>query len=160
MRDERLRQTLAVFSDICLGAASLSEDNKHKVGAIVFRKNFQSIPAIAFNGNYPSGPNERDSQESGKSGYIHAEVNALLRAGLTPETAPNFAIMISLSPCEMCAKYIAACGVKSVFFISTYTKDQKFLDIFRNAGIRVMQLGPHPEVWSLHGIKYTLHLFS
>ena len=156
MRTERIRQTLAVFRSICLGAGSLSEDNKHQVGAIVFRKNFQSIPAIAFNGNYPGGPNERDSQESGKSGYIHAEVNALLRAGLTPETAHAYAIMISMSPCTMCAKLIAASGIKSVFFIKLYQKDMGFLEVFKNADVKFVQLDVDPQKYPMHVIGHVL----
>ena len=145
MRTERLRKKLNAFRNICLEAASLSEDTKYQVGAIVFRKNFMSIPSIAYNGNYAGGPNERDSMESGQSGYIHAEINALLRSGITPETAPAFAIMISMSPCKMCAKSIVNSGIKTVFYLKRYDKDDAFKDIFRNAGVQCVLLEKLPD---------------
>lgn len=153
MRVERLRKKLEVFRNICLQAASLSEDTKYQVGAIIFRKNFKSIPAIAYNGNYAGGPNGRDSMASGASGYIHAEINALIRAGLTPETAPAFAIMVSMSPCTMCAKTIVNSGIKTVFFIEPYAKDNTYQEIFSRAGVEYMRLSGDPRLWDAAAIE-------
>jgi dCMP deaminase len=136
MREERLRKKIEAFRAVCLAAASLSEDEKHRVGAIVFRKNFTSIPAIAYNGNYAGGPNDRDSPGSGQSGYIHAEINALIRAGLTPETAGSFALMVSLAPCKMCAKTIVNAGIRTVFVLEPHHRSVDYEPIFNSAGVR------------------------
>lgn len=162
MRQERLIQVLSSFKNICLEAASLSEDGKHQVGAIVFRKNFTSIPSVAFNGNYAGGPNRRDSEASGESGYIHAEINAIIRAGLTPENAGAFALMVSLAPCKMCAKVIVNSGIKSVFVLKRHAKSVEFEHIFSRAGVRWMSLDPEDsrewlyEYFMADRIRYVL----
>jgi dCMP deaminase len=113
--------------------ASLSYDSKYQVGSIIINKEFSKIAAMGYNGNYPGGPNERDSMESGHSGFLHAEENAIIEATMTdPE---NHILFVTMTPCKMCAKRIARKNIKEVIALSVYNSNEHE-EIFRNSGVK------------------------
>ena len=70
-------EKLNVFGSICMQVSKLSYDPKYKVGAIIITNDFREVCAIGYNGNYKGGPNKREGLETGSSGFLHAEENAL-----------------------------------------------------------------------------------
>lgn len=82
MEKDRFLIKLKYFLDSCNKVKNLSYDNKHKVGCLIIDKNMTKQYSMGYNGNYSGGPNERDSNESGQSGYIHGEINALLKLNI------------------------------------------------------------------------------
>lgn len=136
-KDQRLLQKINVFKDMCISVSSLSYDTKYKVGSIIFEKDNMIINSSGYNGNYRGGPNERDSMESGQSGFVHSELNCLLNSDMGKDRS-KYVLMCTMSACGHCAKCIVNSGIKSVIFLTRYTKDNQFEEIFKNAGIKYL----------------------
>jgi len=118
--DPRRQLKIDVFKQICVDLSKLSYDDKHCVAAIIFTDNFREICAIGYNGNYAGGPNERDSLDVGKSGFLHGEENALLHLSKPFELRDSLIMLCTHKPCPMCAKRIANSGIKQVYYINEY----------------------------------------
>ena len=59
--------------------AKRSCDPKYQVGAVVVNSENTQVLSIGYNGDQKGGSNQRDSTETGQSGFIHAEINALIK---------------------------------------------------------------------------------
>ena len=104
------------------------------MGAVIVTSDNTRVLAIGYNGNHSGGPNEPESLEPCKSGFIHAEINALLKLDYNN---PQYKIMyVTLSPCRMCAKAIINAGISEVVYIEEY-RDTTSLELLRGAGIVV-----------------------
>lgn len=136
-KDSNLRKIVKyiTFMKITERVASLSYDPKYQVGSIIIDKHFSNICAIGYNGNYPGGPNERESLESGHSGFLHAEENAVIQGNIIdPE---NHILFVTMTPCKMCAKRIARKGIKEVIALNYYEDNsiESCQTIFNHANI-------------------------
>jgi dCMP deaminase len=94
-----------------------------------------SVDAIGYNGNYKGGPNVNDSDEKGKTGNIHAEVNALIKSNYNIKNKKMF---ITHSPCIECTKLIINHGIKEVYFKVLY-RDMAPIQLLLKANIKVFQ---------------------
>lgn len=123
---------------VWMGVAELvalrSYDPNHRVGAIVVTSDNARILALGYNGNYEGGPNRRESDEPGKSGFIHAEINALLK--LDYHNPYYKKMYVTLSPCAMCAKAIVNAGIDEVIYGERYEHDIRGLRILANTIIK------------------------
>lgn len=114
-----------------------STDPNHKVAAIVVTNDNTQLLALGYNGDYAGGPNTRESDSPGESGFIHAEVNALIKLDYNN---PKKKIMyISMSPCKMCAKAIINAGISEVVYRDSY-RDSSGIGLLNIAGIRVRKI--------------------
>lgn len=109
-----------VFKEMCLELSKLSHDSKMKVGSIIITDDFREVCAIGYNGNYKGGPNERESMETGRSGFLHAEENCLLHLSKPFETRSRLIMICTHKPCPMCAKRIANSDIKKVLYVNDY----------------------------------------
>lgn len=123
-----------IWMDMAYSIARRSYDSKHKVGAVVVTSDNTSVLALGYNGNWSGGPNCRDSHEHGKSGFIHAEINALLK--MDYHNHKKKIMYVTLSPCAMCAKAIINAGVDSVVYDEFYSQSDG-INLLREAGIHV-----------------------
>jgi deoxycytidylate deaminase len=123
------------FMKITEKVGGLSYDMKHQVGSIVVDKDFSNICAVGYNGNYPGGSNERDSMETGQSGFLHAEENAIIQSNLIH--GEEYIMFVTMTPCSMCAKRIARKqkGIKEVIALDKYGNTTQPYEILKNAGI-------------------------
>lgn len=114
-----------------------SYDPRLKVGAIVISEDNTQMLALGYNGNYKGGPHEPESMEPGQSGFIHAELNALLKCDY------NFSrkkiMYVTHAPCKMCAKAIINHGIWRVIYETPY-RDMSGVELLRSAGIQVYSL--------------------
>jgi dCMP deaminase len=93
--------------------------------------------ALGYNGDHAGGPNSRESEVPGESGFIHAEVNALIKLDYNN---PKKKIMyVSMSPCKMCAKSIINAGISEVVYRDDY-RDSSGIVLLQYAGIRVRRI--------------------
>lgn len=115
--------------------AKRSYDPKYKVGAVVVTADNTSVLSIGYNGNYAGGPNCRDSIEQGCSGFIHAEVNALLK--MDYHNPKKKKMYVTHSPCIMCAKAIINAGIDAVIYSSEYEHESS-IALLRSAGVEVL----------------------
>lgn len=119
---------------ITKSVAERSYDPRLKVGAIVVSDDNTRLLALGYNGNYRGGPHEPDSVDPGYSGFIHAEVNALVKCDY------NFnrkkIMYLTHSPCQQCAKLIVNANISEVVYDEEY-RDTSGLTILRTCGIIV-----------------------
>ena len=114
--------------------AKRSPDIKHKVGAVIVNEENTQVLSIGYNGDQKGGPNKRESMNVGGSGFIHAEINALIKCDYNyPKKKKMY---LTLSPCRMCAKAIVNAGISEVIYHKKYEQSDG-LEILIDAGIIV-----------------------
>jgi dCMP deaminase len=110
------------WDELWLSVADLvskrSVDQKLKVGCIIVSIDNTRVLSLGYNGDEKGGLNARDSMESGKSGFIHAEINALIKSDFN--SIDHKKMYITHSPCIMCSKAIINAGIKEVYFKKVY----------------------------------------
>lgn len=116
------------WMNIARTVAERSYDPRLKVGAIIVSDDNTRLLSLGYNGNYRGGPNFPDSVDPGQSGFIHAEVNALVKCDY------NFnrkkIMYLTHSPCFQCSKLIINAGISSVIY------DKEYRDI---SGVKILQ---------------------
>ena len=116
--------------------ASRSTDQRHKVGAVIVTDDNTQILALGYNGDHKNGPNEVESDEAGMSGFLHAEVNALLKMDFNNPKKKT--MYVTLSCCRMCSKAIINSKIDKVVYYKEY-RDTSGLELLRKSGIEVEQ---------------------
>ena len=109
-----------------------SYDKRYKVGAVVVTEDNTQLLSLGYNGNYAGGPNSADSDEPGQSGFLHAEINALLK--LDYNNPKRKKMYLTLSPCQMCAKAIVNAGIDEVVYNAEY-RDLSGVEILKDSGV-------------------------
>lgn len=138
---QRAATKLSVFRDVCRSISTLSYDEKYRVGTIIITDDFRDICAIGYNGNYKGGPNERDSELTGQSGFLHAEENSLFHLSVPYELRERLIMICTHKPCPMCAKRIVNAGIKRVLYMNDYDAMGKSTDeIFARTGVTCRQI--------------------
>ena len=125
----------SIWSNFAISISKRSCDTKHKVGAVIVTSDNTQVLAIGYNGDEKGGSNERASQEKDCSGFLHAEVNALLKCDYN--FPKDKKIYITLSPCIMCAKAIINSDIKRVIYINKY--DDEGIALLKKHRIKVTQ---------------------
>ena len=128
----------SIWMNFACAISQRSVDPKYKVGAIVVNSENTQILSIGYNGDQKGGPNKRESMEAGCSGFIHAEINALIKLDYNNPCKKK--MYLTLSPCEVCAKAIVNAGIEQVVYQELYLDGKPGLDILINAGINVRSL--------------------
>jgi len=123
-----------IWMDFACNIAKRSYDPRFQVGAIVVTEDNCQVLAVGYNGNYSGGPNEAESEIPGKSGMIHAEINALIK--LDYNNPKNKKMYLTLSPCRMCAKAIINAGINEVLYREAY-RDLSGINLLLESGIKV-----------------------
>jgi len=114
-----------------------SYDPALKVGAIIVSEDNSQMLSMGYNGNYRGGPHERESQTPGQSGFIHAEVNALVKCDFNFHKKKH--MYLTHSPCRHCAKLIVNAEISTVIYDIPY-RDISGLEILTSVGISVFNL--------------------
>ena len=117
--------------------AQRSYDPRFQVGAIVVTDDNTQVLAVGYNGDHAGGPNEPESPVPGQSGFIHAEINALLK--LDYNNPKRKVMYITLSPCRMCAKAIVNAGIDEVVFSEEY-RDISSVEVLKESNVSVRKL--------------------
>lgn len=113
-----------------------SIDPAYKIGCVIVSADNQQILAIGYNGMELGGKNEVDSLERGKSGTLHAELNALIKLDFSNKQPKR--LYVTLSPCLMCARAIINAGITDVVYDETY-RDTAGISLLNDRGINVRQ---------------------
>lgn len=114
-----------------------SYDPALQVGAVIVSADNSQMLSMGYNGNYKGGPHERESQQPGQSGFIHAEVNALVKCDFNFHKKKH--MYLTHSPCRACAKLIVNGEISQVVYDNLY-RDVTGLEILRSVGIEVFSL--------------------
>lgn len=126
------------WDDLWLNVADLvskrSVDQKLKVGCIIVSLDNTRVLSLGYNGDEKGGLNVRQSMESGKSGFIHAEINALIKSDFN--SIDHKKMYITHSPCIICSKAIINAGIKEVYYKEVYDDSalnflNKYIPVFK-----------------------------
>ena len=115
--------------------AKRSCDSKYQVGAVIVNSENTQVLSIGYNGDQKGGSNQRDSTVTGQSGFIHAEINALIKMDYNNPCKKK--MYLTLSPCEVCAKAIVNAGISEVIYCEFYPHGKSSIRILNDAGIVV-----------------------
>jgi dCMP deaminase len=130
---KRTRKKFSVFVEHLKNIASLSESSNLKVGAIAIKKNFERV-CFGYNGSFKNAPinkktgTEEESLEPGMSGFVHAEMNLI--AKFRENDPQNYVILLTHSPCSVCAKLLVNADFENVFWLEDYRKTNHIHKIF------------------------------
>lgn len=117
--------------------ASRSYDPKYKVGCVVVTRDNLQVLGVGYNGNFRGGPNARDSNEQFKSGMIHAEANALIKARFDPYELKT--LYCTHAPCVNCAKLIIQSHIFEVVYSMGY--EPNGIELLKSNGVEVRRFG-------------------
>ena len=114
-----------------------------QVGTVITDPRLENVVSIGYNGNVRGFPNRCDSDEAGKCGCIHSEMNALVKApgGLRDKVA-----FVTASPCVMCAKLMVQANVSHVFYRDRYRLPLG-LEVLERAGVSAVHYTRWREAW-------------
>ena len=124
-----------IWMDFAHSISKRSCDLKYQVGAVIVNSENTQVLSIGYNGDQKGGPNTRDSTETGQSGFIHAEINALIKMDYNNPCKKK--MYLTLSPCEVCAKAIVNAGIDEVIYSKLYAHGKKAIRVLNEAGILV-----------------------
>jgi len=114
-----------------------------KVGTVITDGLLEHVVAIGYNGNARGFPNRCDSDEAGRCGCVHSEMNALVKA---PGDMRDKVAFITASPCVMCAKLIVQANVSHVFYREAY-RDGGGLEVLERAGVATVEYTRWRDHW-------------
>ena len=123
--------------EICRSVSRRSPDTQQRVGAIIITDDNTQMLALGSNGDHAGGSNCRESEEPGHSGFLHAEINALIKCDYN--TSKRKVMYITLSPCRMCAKAIVNAHIHEVVYDEEY-RDTSGIELLRCSGVKVRRL--------------------
>lgn len=123
-----------IWMNLAIHISQRSYDNRNKVGCVVVTEDNTTVLGIGYNGDESGGSNIVESNEPGKSGFIHAEANALLKCNYGDYR--NKKMYLTLSPCSVCAKMIVNSGIKQVIYLNDY-RDNNGIEILKKRNIVV-----------------------
>ena len=118
-------------------AKNRSPDPRLQVCAIVVTDDNASLLALGYNGGVVGGSNEPASDEPGKSAFLHAEANCLIKCPF--HHVMKKIMYVTVSPCAACARMIVNAGISRVVYDVEY-RDLEGVEILKNAGIEVFKL--------------------
>tara|TARA_A100001201_G_C4085373_1_gene200284 strand:+ start:1266 stop:1682 length:417 start_codon:yes stop_codon:yes gene_type:complete len=127
-----------IWKNFVSDIAKRSPDPKFQVGAVIVTDDNTQVLALGYNGDHKGGPNCRDSLETGKSGFIHAEVNALIKCDFNNPKPKK--MYLTHAPCPVCAKCIVNSGIEQVLYINDYEPDMTGVEILRSCDVSVVKL--------------------
>jgi dCMP deaminase len=143
-RDHVTRPPLfEVYMRMAEELAKRSTCSRLQVGTVLTDASLEQVLAIGYNGNVRGFPNRCDSDEAGRCGCIHSEMNALVKC---PGEVPDKVAFVTASPCVMCAKLMVQAKVSHLFYRNAY-RDPAGLEVLERAGVPTVQYVRWQEAW-------------
>lgn len=114
-----------------------------QVGTVITDARLENVVAIGYNGNARGFPNRCDSDEAGRCGCIHSEMNALVKS---PGQLRDKVAFVTASPCVMCAKLMVQANVSHVFYRHRY-RVPTGLEVLERAGVQAVHYTRWKDAW-------------
>lgn len=125
-----------IWMELAHNISSRSNDPRMKVGTVIVTSDNESVLSIGYNGDEKGGKNQPDSNEPGKTNFIHAEVNAIAKMNYSDPRSRK--LYLTHCPCVICSRLIVNAKINEVIWCEEY-RDKSGLDILRDRGIVVRQ---------------------
>ena len=123
--------------DMAHQVAMQSSSPTLKVGCVIVNDDWSKPESIGYNGGAKGLSNEVESMEPGQSGFIHAEINALIKSDYSLK---NKIMFLTHSPCSVCAKAIINGDIGKLYFSELY-RSIKGLEILNHSSVEVFWMG-------------------
>lgn len=123
-------------------AGRLSERStcsRASVGCVVVSEDNSVVLGMGYNGSAKGLPNGCLSDEPGKCGHLHAEINALIKTNY--RDAASKKAYLTLSPCYNCSVALVNAGIREVIYRDEY-RDLSGVKLLTEAGIKVRRFDP------------------
>lgn len=114
-------------------AKEWSKSPRLQVCAIVVAHDYSKPLSIGLNGWEDGGTNTPDSDEPGKDGALHAEINCFLKLDAKPNIPAK--MFLTHNPCRVCARAIVNVGCISEVYYGEEYRDTSGIEILRARGI-------------------------
>ncbi len=114
-----------------------------QVGTVLTDARLENVVAIGYNGNARGFPNRCDSDEAGRCGCIHSEMNALVKS---PGQMRDKVAFVTASPCVMCAKLMVQANVSHLFYRHAY-RVPAGLQVLEQGGVVAVQYTRWVDSW-------------
>lgn len=149
---------LDVFAQQVIVASQRSTCLFYEVGALILSGGSHFLSS-GYNGPV-SG--DVDPREAGCARFVdgkiqegkgmcrgsHAELNAINNLTVSTLALKDLSMIVTLHPCFSCAKQIVNKGIKKVYYIWEYGREQFVTDYLRERGVEVVQYSsPLLEKW-------------
>ena len=130
------------FMDIATQVATRATCDRKHVGAVIVRD--RTILSTGYNGSIRGMEHCDDVGHMMEDGHcvrtIHAEQNAIVQAAKNGVAIDGASIYITCSPCWICFKLIANCGIKRIVFAEEYREDPRRIEVCERLGIELVDL--------------------
>ncbi|NNF12357.1 MAG: hypothetical protein HKN72_04000 [Gemmatimonadetes bacterium] len=114
-----------------------------QVGTVITDAKLENVVAIGYNGNARGFPNRCDSDEAGRCGCIHSEMNALVKS---PGQLRDKVAFVTASPCVMCAKLMVQANVSHVFYRHRY-RIPTGIEVLERGGVQTVHYTRWQSAW-------------
>jgi dCMP deaminase len=125
------------WMNIAKEIAKRSYDTRMKVGCVIVSEDNSLMLSCGYNGNASSLPNVPESLEPGQSGFIHAELNAIIKCDYNFPKKKH--MYCTHSACRNCAKTIINAGIHTFIYDELY-RDTSGIDLLKDCGIQVINV--------------------
>lgn len=137
MHDKQRPQWPQIWVDFAKLISTRSTDPRLQVGAVIVAVDNTSVLAIGYNGDEKGGSNNPASLEPGQSGFIHAEINSLLKCDFSFHKKKI--MYVTHFPCPVCSRAIVNSDISRVVYDDVY-RDMAGREILDRSGIEVFQV--------------------
>lgn len=114
-----------------------------QVGTVITDARLENVVAIGYNGNARGFPNRCDTDEAGRCGCIHSEMNALVKS---PGQLRDKVAFVTASPCVMCAKLMVQANVSYLFYRQRYRLPSG-LEVLERGGVQTVHYTRWQDAW-------------
>lgn len=107
-----------LYMDIAHRIAAMSKAERLKVGCVIVKDD--RIISYGYNGTNAGESNVCEHEGITKPDVVHAEINALRKLALSPESIKGATVYLTHSPCMTCAATLAECHLESLLYDIEY----------------------------------------
>lgn len=124
-----------IWMRLARSIAERSVDPRLQVGCVIVSADDRQVLAVGYNGDEAGGANAPDSTDAGASGFVHAEVNALIKS----HGVCGSIVYVTHSPCVVCARALVNERVARVVYGEAY-RDTRGIEILRKSGVHAEEM--------------------
>ena len=131
---------LSIYMEFARSLSRRSTCSRNKVGCVVVTEDFNRVLSVGYNGGPRGVFNDCLSEEPGKCGHLHAEINALIKRDYNDPARKI--MLVTVLPCLLCSVAIVNAGISRVYYDKEYRLTDG-LDVLQRAGIAVGPIEPN-----------------
>ena len=123
-----------IYMDLACSLAKRSTCSRLHVGCVVVSDDNQRVLSIGYNGGAKKIFNDCLSDEPGKCGHLHAEMNALIKLNYNEPVKKK--MYVTVLPCFQCSVAIVNASIDEVIYLNDYRLTDG-LELLHRANIKV-----------------------